>query len=142
MENNLIAFSGSIPEMYEEFLGEFMFEPFAEDLANRIDVHGVENVLEIACGTGRLTRRLLDRLPASVQLTATDINTGMLAVARNKTLSDNVHWDVVDMTEMPYEEHRFDMVVCQFGLMLVEQKQKALHPAPLWSAVYCWGPYF
>src|ERR1700722_11264855 len=102
MENNLIAFNGSIPEVYEEFLGDFMFEPFAEDLANRVDVHGVENVLEIACGTGRLTRRLLDRLPASVQLIATDVNSGMLAVAQNKTLSDNVRWDVVDMTEMPF----------------------------------------
>ena len=126
MENNLVAFSGSIPEIYEEFLGEFMFEPFAEDLANRVDVNGVENVLEVACGTGRLTRRLLDRLPASVELIATDINSGMLAVARNKTSSGNVRWDVVDMTEIPYEDNRFDLVVCQFGLMLVEQKQKAL----------------
>jgi len=126
MENNLVAFSGSIPEIYEEYLGEFMFEPFAEDLANRIDVNGVENILEMACGTGRLTRRLLGRMPASVQLIATDINSGMLAVARNKISSDNVRWEVVDMTEIPYEDRRFDVIVCQFSLMLVEQRQKAL----------------
>ena len=123
METNQITFSGSIPQAYEEYLGPFLFEPFALDLAQRIGNNKVAHALELACGTGRVTRHL----PAhAVVLTATDINPDMLTIAREKVQADNILWDVVDMADTGYQDDFFDLVICQFGLMLVPDKEKAL----------------
>ena len=126
MESNQITFSGSIPQVYEEYLGPFLFEPFAIDLVQRISEGDVKNVLELACGTGRVTRHLLTSLDESVVVTATDINPDMLAIARQKLSADNILWDVADMVDMPYADDFFDLIVCQFGLMLIPDKDKAL----------------
>jgi len=127
METNPIVFSGSIPQLYEDYLGPFLFEPFALDIANRIGQQDrSRHVLELACGTGRLTRHLLARLGKSDLLTATDINPEMMAVAREKIQAHNLLWNIADITDIPYQENFFDLIVCQFGLMLVPEKDKAL----------------
>jgi ubiquinone/menaquinone biosynthesis C-methylase UbiE len=123
METNQMTFSGSIPQVYEEYLGPFLFEPFALDLVQRIGNDKVKNVLELACGTGRVTRHLQTH---SVLLTATDINPDMLAIARGKIKADNILWDTVDIMDIHYQDDFFDLVICQFGLMLVPDKGKAL----------------
>jgi len=123
METNQITFSGSIPQAYEEYLGPFLFEPFALDMVQRLGNNKVGHVLELACGTGRVTQHL--HAHAAV-LTATDINPEMLTIARAKVPADNILWDVVDMADINYREDFFDLVVCQFGLMLVPDKSKAL----------------
>jgi hypothetical protein len=66
------AFSGNIPRHYDEGLGPVQFVPFAEDMAKRVAELGPANVLETAAGTGIVTRRLRDALPANVNLTSTD----------------------------------------------------------------------
>lgn len=126
METNQITFSGSIPQAYEEYLGQFMFEPYALDLVQRIGNDKAENALELACGTGRVTRHLRAHLEESVTLTATDINPAMLTIAREKVQDANISWDVVDMTDIHYGDDLFDLVICQFGLMLAADKDKAL----------------
>jgi len=123
METNQITFSGSIPQAYEAYLGPFLFEPFALDLVQRIGNDKVEHILELACGTGRVTSHLQAR---SILLTATDINPDMLTIARQKVLASHILWDVVDMMDIHYRDDFFDLVICQFGLMLVPDKDKAL----------------
>ena len=123
METNQITFSGSIPRAYDEYLGPFLFEPFALDLAQRLGNDKGKNVLELACGTGRLTRHLQAQ---SVLLTATDINPDMLTIAREKVPADNILWNVADMADTGYRDDFFDLVICQFGLMLIPDKEKAL----------------
>ena len=61
-------FSGSIPRHYDEYLGPLMFEPYAADLVERLPMTDEMRVLELACGTGIVTRRLRDALPASATL--------------------------------------------------------------------------
>ena len=53
-----ISFSGSIPQMYDRYLGPVLFEPYAADLARRVAAHGAGPVLEMACGTGIVTQQL------------------------------------------------------------------------------------
>ncbi|MGH2564731.1 MAG: class I SAM-dependent methyltransferase [Ginsengibacter sp.] len=126
MNDTSIAFNGSIPENYDKYLGGFIFEPYALDLLSRIDITKDKNVLELACGTGRLTRHLVDYLPGDAVVTATDINPAMLRVGQEKILSFNIFWDTVDISNIPYEEEQFDLVICQFGLMFVPDKLKAI----------------
>lgn len=121
-----IKFSGSIPQHYQALLTPFLFGGFSADLVKRIDFSRAYNVLELATGTGSLTKQLLAHLPAGAHLTATDLQADMLAVAKQDITAGNVSWNEVDMTDIPYIDGQYDLVICQFGLMLVPEKLKAL----------------
>jgi SAM-dependent methyltransferase len=83
-------------------------------------------VLEIAAGTGIVTRCLRDLLPAGAELTATDLNPPMLDVARAKfRLEERVRFQPADATASPFSEAAFDAVVCQFGVMFFPDKLKS-----------------
>jgi ubiquinone/menaquinone biosynthesis C-methylase UbiE len=122
-----VAFEGSIPENYDRYLGPALFEPFAQDITARLKGERLNNVLEIACGTGILTRRLRDVLPATSRLVATDLNPGMLAFAQGKFhANESVEWQEADAGALPFSNGSFDAVVCQFGLMFVPDKEAAM----------------
>src|ERR1700761_2658665 len=126
METNTISFSGAIPMAYDQYLGRFIFDPFAFDLIQRLGYGEMDTVLELGCGTGRLTKQLRASLNESAVLTSTDINPDMLTLAQEKVPSGKILWDTVNMTAIPYREEYFDLVICQFGLMFVPDKRKAL----------------
>ncbi|HLQ67823.1 MAG TPA: methyltransferase domain-containing protein [Candidatus Limnocylindrales bacterium] len=122
-------FTASIPEFYDRCLGPVIFEPYARDLARRLP-RGAGRVLELACGSGIVTRRLLEALPADASLLATDLNPDMVEHARKAVGKDpRVSWRAADMiaTELPGAS--FDVVVCQFGLMFAPDKEAALSEA-------------
>lgn len=138
-------FAGSIPATYDEQLGALMFAPYGEDLAARVVRCGGSAVLEVAAGTGVLTR-ILDRvLPASVRLVATDLNEGMLAIAR-PSASARVKWQQADAQRLSFADAEFDVVVCQFGYMFPPDKQAAFREArrvlkPSGTLLFnMWGP--
>jgi len=124
--NTTISFSGSIPQHYQELLTPFLFDGFSADLVERIDFSNAYNVLELASGTGSVTKQLLKHLPSGAHLTATDLQADMLETAKQQIPAANVSWDVVDMTNIPYIDGQYDLIVCQFGLMLVPDQLKAL----------------
>jgi ubiquinone/menaquinone biosynthesis C-methylase UbiE len=125
-----VTFEGSIPENYDQYLGPALFEPFAEDIAARLKGEQPNNVLEIACGTGILTRQLRNSLAPAARLVATDLNLGMLAFAQAKfSANENVEWQEADAGALPFPEASFDAVVCQFGLMFVPDKESAMREA-------------
>lgn len=126
MKQDVTTFNGSVPQNYEDYLGPFLFEGYAAELAGRIGGNEIHRVLELASGTGRLTRHLLDKLPVTTQIIASDLNPDMLQVAKSKIQGDNIAWQTVDMLNIPYGDESFDLVVCQFGLMLVPDHERAL----------------
>jgi ubiquinone/menaquinone biosynthesis C-methylase UbiE len=129
MENNA-AFAGSIPRYYDEHLGPLLFEPYAEDLVARLPIDPGDAVLELACGTGIVTRRLVDALPLGASLTATDLNEPMIEIARTKfEPSEPVTWQTADACALPFGDEWFNTVVCQFGLMFFPDKPAALREA-------------
>jgi ubiquinone/menaquinone biosynthesis C-methylase UbiE len=127
MSDQNALFAGSIPGHYDRYLGPSFFEPFADDMAGRLDPARHRNVLEIACGTGIVTRRLWDRLSPELNLVATDLNPAMLAVAQTKfAQGENVVWREVDATALPFPDALFDAAVCQFGVMFFPDKEAAM----------------
>ena len=72
------VFSGSIPKLYETYLVPLIFEPYADDLAKRVALRAPKRVLEIAAGTGVVTRRLAAALDETASIVATDLNQPML----------------------------------------------------------------
>ena len=61
-----------------------MFEPFARDIARRLMDRKIQSLLEIACGTGIVTRRLRDTVPLRIPIIATDLNADMFEFAKRK----------------------------------------------------------
>jgi SAM-dependent methyltransferase len=124
------SFSGSIPEYYDKCLGPAWFAAYAEDLAQRLPAKPPGDVLEIACGTGLVTRRLRERLDPTVRLVATDLSVAMLDYSRGK-LSErrDIEWREADAAKLPFGNGEFGAVVCAFGVMFVPDRQAAFREA-------------
>ena len=83
------AFTGSIPEVYERCLVPLIFEPYAQDMAERVMRIGASQVLVTAAGTGVVTRAIAAVLPASARIVASDLNEAMLDIAMSSLAHDS-----------------------------------------------------
>ena len=119
------VFAGSIPEIYDKYLVPLIFEPYALDLTQRLAALPLTNVLEIACGTGVVTRRLAMLLPHDVFIIANDLSQPMLNYAAASGTSRPVEWRQADALQLPFDKASFDAVVCQFGAMFFPDKVHA-----------------
>jgi ubiquinone/menaquinone biosynthesis C-methylase UbiE len=119
------AFAGSIPQIYESYLVPLIFELYAADLAARLSLRHLQRVLEVAAGTGAVTRDLAAVLPDDVSIVATDLNQAMLDQAASRPMARSVVWQQADAMALPFEDESFDAVVCQFGAMFFPDKAGA-----------------
>src|SRR5438105_4692385 len=129
MANVDTAFVGSVPELYTRYMGPMFFEPYAADLAGRLQEVVSGRLLETACGTGIVTRALAATLPATMAITATDLNQAMLDFAKLQPGGERVTWQQTDAQDLPFPDRSFDVVVCQFGVMFFPDKQQAYREA-------------
>jgi ubiquinone/menaquinone biosynthesis C-methylase UbiE len=123
-------FVGDIPQTYDHGLGPYLFDGYAADMARRASASDAKAVLEIAAGTGILSRKLRDALPSSTRLTISDLNPPMLDIARGKFRADEVvEFHQADALHLPFAPGAFDLVVCQFGVMFFPDKSASLREA-------------
>lgn len=117
------AFSGAIPDIYDGLLVPMIFEPYAEDLAERVAGARPAAVLETAAGTGAVTRALAPRLAAEARYTVTDLNQPMLDRARSRQPAGaRLEWRQADAMALPFADASFDVVCCQFGAMFLPDR--------------------
>jgi len=119
------VFAGSIPELYETYLVPLIFEPYAADLVARLASRPLARVLEIAAGTGVVTRAMATALPETLAIVATDLNQSMLDQASVRGTKRPVTWRQADAMKLPFADGAFDAVVCQFGVMFFPEKRVA-----------------
>src|SRR6266446_5373181 len=101
-----VLFQGAIPENYDRYLGPVILEPYAEDLVFRLKDSKLDRILEIACGTGIVTRRLRDALPATTEIIATDLNPDMFEVAKPKFRNaETMIWQQADASALPFPNY-------------------------------------
>ena len=105
------VFAGSIPEIYDKYLVPLIFEPYAIDLAQRLVSLPLTNVLELACGTGAVTRRLSLALPHNVFIIASDLSQPMLNYAASIGTSRPVEWRQADAMQLPFDKASFDVEI-------------------------------
>ncbi len=122
-------FTGSIPEHYDHYLGPMYFEPYAVDIVTRFNPAIMHDVLELGCGTGRVTRQLRRVLPANVNFISSDYSPDMQAIAKEKLKGENIDWRIINAQELPFDDKSFDLIVCCFAYMFVENKLKAFSEA-------------
>ncbi|MEO8514023.1 MAG: class I SAM-dependent methyltransferase [Ignavibacteria bacterium] len=127
MAENSIQFTADIAEIYEKYLAPVFFISTSKDLVTHIPGSPAK-ILELAAGTGQVTRILVERYP-DAKIFATDLNPGMLDVAKRIVTSENITWDIVNAEEIPYSSDEFDALICQFGIMFFPDKPKALGEA-------------
>ena len=113
-----------VAEAYENLLAPALFAQWPDRLADAADIGDGQAVLDVACGTGILTRVLAERVGSDGSVSGVDLNSGMLAVARR--ISPGITWHEADVEALPYEDGSFDAVLCQFGLMLFPAPEAAL----------------
>src|SRR5690348_11197979 len=123
------VFAGSIPKLYDTYLVPLIFEPYAADIAKRVKARPLARLLELAAGTGVVTRALASALPESASIVATDLNQGMLDQAKATGTKRPVEWRQADAMQLPFPDATFDAVVCQFGVMFFPDKAKAFAEA-------------
>jgi SAM-dependent methyltransferase len=118
------VFAGSIPRIYEAYLVPMIFEPYARDLTQRLRSVPAKRVLEIAAGTGVVTRSLAEALAPDVSIVASDLNPAMLDHANTIGTARPVRWQQADAMALPFDDASFDAVVCQFGVMFFPDRSR------------------
>jgi len=115
-----------MPAAYDRLLAPAVFGPFAADLAVRAARRDPGRILEVAAGTGVLTRELIAALP-SAEVTATDLNPAMVSYGSGRV--PEARWEQADAERLRYPDGRFDLVACQFGVMFLPDKPGAFAEA-------------
>ena len=125
MSANDKTFTGSIPDVYDDYLAPLIFEVYANDLARRVVDGPADDVLETAAGSGVVTRALAPLLAKDARFIVSDLNPPMLARAQNRQPADiRIKWQQADALDLPFADNQFDVVVCQFGAMFFPDKPK------------------
>lgn len=121
MASTDVAFSGSVPRLYDRYLADLLFNPYAEDVARRAAELAPGHILETAAGTGLATAAILEAVP-DARIVATDLNPAMLVVAAERLASPRVELRPADAQSLPFGEATFDLVICQFGMMFLPDR--------------------
>src|SRR5262245_60003743 len=116
IRERLSPLEGSAAEIYQRYLVPGMTTKWADNLVHRAQLRAGEDVLDVACGTG-VVARLAARKVTPGHVTGLDLNSGMLAVARNVSNGgEPISWKEGSALDLPFSSGHFDAVLCQLGL--------------------------
>ena len=108
---------------YDSLLVPAMFAQWPPLLVDAADLGPGARVLDVACGTGILTREAARRVGASGTVVGLDPGAGMLEVARRN--APEIEWREGVAEKLPFDDANFDAVVSQFGFMFFSDKAAA-----------------
>lgn len=121
------SYAGSAPENYERYFVPAIGAPLAAALVDVAAPQPGERVLDVACGTGVVTRLVAERVGSTGAVAGLDANPGMLAVARSVQASGApIEWHESSAEKLPLSDDGFDLVTCQMGLQFFPDKAAAL----------------
>jgi ubiquinone/menaquinone biosynthesis C-methylase UbiE len=121
------TYAANPAENYQHYFVPSIGRPVADDLIASTGLQPDQHVLDVACGTGVVTRLAAERVGRTGRVAGLDVNPGMLAVARASTPADiSIEWHQANADSMPFPEAAFDVVLCQMGLQFVSHKLAAL----------------
>ncbi len=102
-------------ELYESHFVPAIFKRWAEELVRFAGLYACQKVLDVACGTGAVARAAAVAVGPEGRVTGADLNPGMLEVARRT--APGIEWVQADATALGFDDHSFDVVICQSALM-------------------------
>jgi ubiquinone/menaquinone biosynthesis C-methylase UbiE len=120
--------SGNAAAIYEEQKVPAMFGPLADATLAVVPLLENDQVVDLACGTGIVARKVRDKIGRSARVVGVDLNEGMISTAAG--LSDesarSCEWSVADATQLPFEDQSFTIAFCQQGIQFLPDKKAAL----------------
>jgi ubiquinone/menaquinone biosynthesis C-methylase UbiE len=118
---------GDVAENYERYFVPVIGAPLAADLVDLAAFRPGERVVDVACGTGVVTRLAAERVGVAGTVAGVDINPDMLTVARAAAPADAaIEWHEAKAEELPLPDDAFDVALCQLGLQFFADKPAAL----------------
>ena len=121
------TYGGTAPENYEKYFVPAIGAPVAATLLEKAGLSAGERVLDVACGTGVVTRLAAQAVGSGGRVAGLDVNAGMLQVARSATPPGvSIGWYETSAEAMPLPDEAFDVVLCQMGLQFIPNKLAAL----------------
>jgi ubiquinone/menaquinone biosynthesis C-methylase UbiE len=128
MADTRYQLEGNAPQLYERETVHTLGRPLAERMFAHVSLHTGDRVLDMACGTGIVTRVAIQRYGDLGHVVGVDLNAGMLDVARAHTPATHVpiEWRQGDVCALPFPDGSFEVVLCQQGLQFVPNLLVAL----------------
>lgn len=117
------SFSGVVAENYEKYFSPMFFTAPGRDIVSRMP-EKAESILELACGTGQVTRFIKERYPGA-EIIGTDLFQEMIEEAKRATGESRIEWKAMDAQDISFGDNIFDAVICQFGVMFFPDKLNA-----------------
>ncbi len=112
---------------YDEVLVPVIFQPWAREMLDRVKPADGQHVLDLACGTGAVTREVA-RSCRPGSLTGADMTAEMLDVARKRAEQTGIvaRWVEADALNLPFADNAFDLAYCQQALQFFPDRVATL----------------
>jgi len=121
-------FTGTAAETYQRHFVPAIAVPVSDGLLEIARLQRGERVLDVACGTGVVTRRAAEQVGPAGSVTGIDLAPDMIDVAKatEGPAGAHIEWHVADAASLPLPDASYDVVLCQMGLMFMEDRTAAL----------------
>ena len=120
-------FTGTGAENYQRYFVPAIATPVSVGLLDTANLQRGERVLDVACGTGVIARLAAEQVAPSGSVTAIDVAPDMISVAKSSApAASHIEWHVGDAAALPLADNAYDVVLCQLGLMFMEDRPAAL----------------
>jgi ubiquinone/menaquinone biosynthesis C-methylase UbiE len=121
-------YNGTAAETYQRHFEPAIAIPVSAGLLAVAQLQPGERVLDVACGTGVIARRAAELVGATGTVTGVDLAPDMIDVAKATSGQAGAHieWHVADAASLPLADAAYDVVLCQMGLMFMEDRRAAL----------------
>jgi ubiquinone/menaquinone biosynthesis C-methylase UbiE len=117
-----------LAESYENYMVPALFAPWSTYLIQRANPQPGEHVLDVACGTGIVTRNVAPRVGSKGMVIGIDLNPNMISMARVAAEREGltIEWHLTPAENLPFPDGIFDLILCQFGLMFFSDQHASL----------------
>ncbi|MDH3388288.1 MAG: methyltransferase domain-containing protein [Gammaproteobacteria bacterium] len=128
MSHETFHLSAEAADVYETQKVVAIFRPLAQATVDQTNVDPHDRVIDVACGTGIVSRVLEEKYPSLARIVGVDLNQSMIEKARSLTSSGptRIEWLQTDALDMPFEDHSFSLAICQQGLQYFPEKERTL----------------
>ena len=119
---------GNAAALYEVQKVPSMFAPLADATIDAITISKNDTIIDLACGTGILARKVRNKIGSHVRIVGTDLNENMIQIARslNGDMARSCEWQIADVCDLPFESGTFSLAMCQQGVQYFPDKVRAM----------------